>query len=239
LIEIIKETGSTSTDLAARTRDGEFVEEGHWLVADHQIAGHGRQGRVWSDGEGNFMGSTLVRLRRDDPSAHTLSLVAGLATYNAIAGLAPGLSSLALKWPNDILIGAAKVAGLLLERVGDVVIVGIGVNLAHAPDVPGRAIASLSASGWSVDRDAFATALEACWGQSLHDWHGGAWDRLRGEWLTRAHPFGTALKVHGADGSMIAGTFAGLDPDGALQLQLSSGTRQTIHAGEVDLDQGR
>ncbi|RYE58228.1 MAG: biotin--[acetyl-CoA-carboxylase] ligase [Hyphomicrobiales bacterium] len=134
------------------------------------------------------------------------------------------------------MIDDSKLAGLLLERVGDAVVVGIGVNLAHAPDVPDRAVTSLAAKGHSVERNAFARALELCWAQALHDWHAGAWDRLRGEWLARAHPFGTALKVHGADGSVITGTFAGLDLDGALQLQLSSGTRRTIHAGEVDFD---
>lgn len=236
LIETVGETGSTSADLAARLRAAELVEEGQWLIADRQTAGHGRQGRVWADGEGNFMGSTVVHLHLNDPAAHTLSLVAGVAAFKAIEGVAPGLTGLVLKWPNDVLIVDAKLAGILLERIADTVVVGIGVNLAQAPQVPDRCITSLAAHGHSVRRDEFAIRLAASWAQALQSWHQGAWEWLRAEWLSRAHSFGTPLKVHGADGSMLAGTFAGLTSEGALQLQLSSGTRHTIHAGEVVLD---
>ena len=62
MIQTVAETGSTNADLAARLRSGERVGEGDWLVADRQVAGRGRQGRPWSDGAGNFMGSTVVRL---------------------------------------------------------------------------------------------------------------------------------------------------------------------------------
>lgn len=230
------ETGSTNADLAARVTGGETVAEGHWLVADRQVAGRGRQGRVWSDGSGNFMGSTLVHLHAGDPPPHTLSLVAGVAAYAAVEATAPGISGLALKWPNDLLLRGDKLAGILLERRGDAVIVGIGVNLAQAPQLPHRKTASLAAKGHAVERDTFADMLDTCWGHALRLWRSGGWDQLRADWIARAHPFGTALKVHGPDGDALHGTFAGLDPDGALQLQLAGGTRRTIHAGEVDLD---
>ena len=239
MIEFVSETGSTSADLAARVVEGEHVEEASWLVADRQLAGRGRQGRVWTDGRGNFMGSTVVRLRSGDPGAHTLSLVAGVAVFAAVAAVAPGLAGLALKWPNDLLVGDAKLAGILLERSGDAVIVGIGVNLVEAPDVPGRSITSLDQHRFTIDRNVFAGALEESWTRALRGWHDGAWEQLRADWLARAHPFGTPLTVHGADGGLLAGTFAGLDNDGALQLQLTSGTRRTIHAGEVDLGHRR
>lgn len=239
MIEVVAETGSTSADLAARIAAGEDGGEGRWLVADRQTAGRGRQGRVWNDGAGNFMGSTLVRVHASDPPAPTLSLVAGVATFAAIEAAAPGITGLALKWPNDLLIRDAKLAGILLERVGDAVIVGVGVNIAQAPDVPDRPVASLATSGHAVTRDAFADLLDTCWAHALRLWRGGAWEQLRGDWIARAHPFGTALKVHGPDGAALYGTFAGLDPDGALQLQLAGGTRRTIHAGEVFLDRRR
>jgi BirA family biotin operon repressor/biotin-[acetyl-CoA-carboxylase] ligase len=239
LIGVVAETGSTSADLVARVVAGEQISEGAWLVADRQSAGRGRQGRVWNDGAGNFMGSTLVHLQVSDPAAHTLSLVAGVATFAAVASVAPGLAGLLLKWPNDLLIGDAKLAGILLERSGQAVIVGIGVNLAQAPIVPGRVITSLDQHGVGIARDVFADVLADCWTRALLDWHGGAWDQLRGDWLVRAHPFGTPLSVHRADGGLLSGTFAGLDNDGALQLQLGTGTRRTIHAGEVAIDQRR
>lgn len=236
MIEVVAETGSTNADLTARVSAGEAVGEGHWLVADRQTGGRGRQGRVWKDGAGNFMGSTLVRVLASDPPAPTLSLVAGVAALAAIETVAPGISGLALKWPNDVLLTNAKLAGILLERIGDVVIVGIGVNLAQAPEVLDRDVASLASSGHAVTRDAFADHLDVCWGHALRLWRSGAWEQLRGDWIARAHPFGTALKVHGPDGELLQGTFAGLDRDGALQLQLPGGTRRTIHAGEVTLD---
>lgn len=239
MIEVVAETGSTSADLAARLAAGELGAEGRWLVADRQTAGRGRQGRVWSDGAGNFMGSTVVHLQAGDPPAPTLSLVAGVAVSTAVETLVPGVTGLALKWPNDLLLEDAKLAGILLERFGDAVVVGVGVNLAQAPEVPGRATASLAdaLSGRDGDqRDAFAVMLDEAWSQALGRWRTGGWHALRGEWLARALPFGTALTVHGPDGNAVQGTFAGLDPEGALQLQLASGTRRTIHAGEVLLD---
>lgn len=236
LIEVVSATGSTNADLADRIAIGEDLTDGYWLVADRQTAGRGRQGRLWNDGHGNFMGSTLVRLRAGDPLAPTLSLVAGLATFKAIEAVAPNLAALSLKWPNDLLVGEAKLAGILLERYGDCVVVGIGVNLAQTPDVPGRAVASLADHGHTVSRDVFADHLMASWSEALGLWRAGAWDQIRSDWIARAHPFGTPLKVHGPDGSVLLGTFAGLDAFGALQLQAPNGTRQTIHAGEVMLD---
>lgn len=239
MIEVVAETGSTNADLVARLRADENADEGHWLVADRQSAGRGRQGRVWSDGAGNFMGSTVVRLQAGDPPAHTLSLVAGVAAWDAVRAVALDLEGMALKWPNDLLVDDAKLAGILLERADDTVIVGIGVNLAATPPVPDRAVVSLADLGHRVSRDAFAQSLAAAWSDSVRRWHGGGWDQLRGEWIARAHPFGTTLKVHGPDGVALHGTFTGLDSDGALQLQLSGGTRRTIHAGEVILDRVR
>jgi BirA family biotin operon repressor/biotin-[acetyl-CoA-carboxylase] ligase len=239
LIEVVKATGSTNADLTSRLTAGHPVLECDWLVADRQTSGRGRQGRIWSDGAGNFMGSTAVYLRENDPAAHTLSLVAGFAVYASIEACAPDLAGLMLKWPNDVLIQDAKLAGLLLERNGNIVIVGVGVNLAQAPQLPGRITASLAACGFTVGRDEFAAKVDEHWARALDVWHNGGWAELRGAWLTRAHPFDTPLKVHGPDGSIVAGTFAGLACDGALQLRLSTGTRRTIHAGEVDLDNRR
>jgi BirA family biotin operon repressor/biotin-[acetyl-CoA-carboxylase] ligase len=236
LIELVAETGSTSADLAARIRTGEAVAEGHWLIADRQTAGRGRQGRAWSDGSGNFMGSSCVHLHAGDPPGHTLSLVAGVAVHTALEGVAPGLFGLTLKWPNDLLLRGAKLAGILLERFGDSVIVGVGVNLAQAPEVPGREVASLSAFGHHPDRDAFADLLDTCWTHALRLWHSGGWAQLRQDWIARAHPIGTPLATHAADGELIRGTFGGIDPEGALQLRLPGGTTRTIHAGEVLLD---
>ncbi|MGN6690559.1 MAG: biotin--[acetyl-CoA-carboxylase] ligase, partial [Sphingopyxis sp.] len=88
-IERIQQTGSTNADLLARLAGGEHVGEGHWLVADRQTAGRGRLGRVWDDGQGNFMGSTVVRLTASDPSPATLALVVAVALAKVVKIFAP------------------------------------------------------------------------------------------------------------------------------------------------------
>lgn len=235
MIETVAEISSTNVALLARLAGGEAPAEGHWLVADRQSAGRGRAGRSWSDGYGNFMGSTVAHLRAADLMPQTLALVAGLAAHKAVMALAPELRGLALKWPNDLLVEDAKLAGILLERQGDAVVVGIGVNLAHAPDVADRATASLAGLGFSADRDAFAARLAAEWHEALTRWHLGEWPSLREQWLARALPIGTLLSVKGRDQGAIIGAFAGIDADGVALLRLADGAVRAIHAGDIEM----
>lgn len=239
MIRTVPETGSTNADLAARFSAGEFVAEGDWLVADRQTAGRGRQGRAWFDGHGNFMGSTVVRPGPGDPPATSLALLCGLALHEVVAPLVPPPSVPLLKWPNDVMIGPAKLAGILLERAGDAVIVGIGVNLSQAPQVEGRETISLSAFGPAPDRDHFAASLAAQLDQELQRWRSYGIDPLIRRWQIAAHPPGTALKVGEPGEQPLEGTFAGLTGDGALQLRLADGTTRVIHAGEVRLAGGQ
>lgn len=235
LIQTVASIGSTNAALAERLAGVERIAEGHWLIADRQSAGKGRQGRTWFDGAGNFMGSTLVHLQSGDPPLHTLALVAGLALHGAVSGHLPPPARAVLKWPNDVLVGSAKLAGVLLERSGDVVVIGIGVNLAAAPDLPDRETLALSAFGPAPDRDHFAEALAAAFAQDLLRWRTYGLGLIVQRWCAAAHPPGTPLAV-GEPGEMpLKGTFAGLDSEGALLLALADGTTRTIHAGEVRL----
>jgi BirA family transcriptional regulator, biotin operon repressor / biotin---[acetyl-CoA-carboxylase] ligase len=231
LIEIVADIPSTNSALLARLGRGDAIGEGTWLIADRQTAGRGRAGRVWNDGLGNFMGSTVALLRAGDPPPPTLSLVAGVALHRALGPI----DGLALKWPNDALAHGAKLAGVLLERQGDAIVVGIGVNLAQAPDLPDRATVSLSALGLAVGRDAFAADLAREWDAALAAWHQGGWEALREDWLARAHPRGTLLSVKDPDHGRLIGAFAGLEPDGAALLRLADGERRAIHAGDIEL----
>ncbi|MCW1381745.1 biotin--[acetyl-CoA-carboxylase] ligase [Novosphingobium sp. KCTC 2891] len=235
MIETVAEIGSTNAALLGRLAAGESVPEGAWLVADRQSAGRGRAGRTWSDGFGNFMGSTAALLRAGDPLPQTLALVAGVAAHKAVLALCDGLSGLMLKWPNDLLVGQAKLAGILLERQGDGVVVGIGVNLAQAPEVPGRATASLAGLGFPVARDAFAATLAAEWQAALTRWHCGEWPALREEWLARAHPVGTLVTVKDTDQGTIMGAFGGIDDNGVALLRLADGATRAIHAGDIEM----
>ena len=209
--------------------DGDAVE-GEWLVALRQDAGKGRQGRAWQSRDGNFFGSTLVRLRPDDPPAQALTLAAGLALIEA-ADIAAPSRALMLKWPNDLLLDGAKLGGILLERSGNRVVAGFGVNLAAAPAIEGRATAHL---GGTIEPQAFAPLLAASFTRLLDAWRSSAPEAFARAWLARAHPLGTALTVHSGRDETLSGTFAGIENDGALKLDVG-GKVELVRAGDVSL----
>lgn len=235
MIRTVPETGSTNADIAAGLRAGKAIGEGHWLVADRQISGRGRQGRTWFDGHGNFMGSTVVRPHERDPAPASLALLAGLALYEAVVPQVATPSDLSLKWPNDLMLGGAKLAGILLEREGHAIIVGIGVNLAAAPELPDRRTVALSAYGPAPDRDTFARTLATSFDCELERWRTCGLDPMVRRWESVAHSQGTPLKVRPPGEEPIAGAFAGLTVDGALRLRLAGGEERVIHAGDVML----
>jgi BirA family biotin operon repressor/biotin-[acetyl-CoA-carboxylase] ligase len=233
LLELISVTGSTNADLAGRLRGGERIPEGYWLVADRQDAGKGRCGRDWYDGAGNFMGSTVVHIGPLDPPPPTLSFVAALALYDTVAEYVPNPIGLILKWPNDLLLSGAKLAGILLEGEGRSVVVGIGVNLAYAPALVDRVTIALADQGPAPDRDIFAARLAGQFAAQIEKWRGLGKDALFERWRSVAHPPGTMLTVKEPDGQEIFGAFDGLGPDGALRLRLADGSVRVIHAGDV------
>lgn len=227
-IRFVERTGSTNSDLLAVPE----TPEGEWLVAARQEQGRGRQNRAWESPAGNFHGSTLVRLLPTDPPAGTLALVAGVALIRAVEAAAPA-TGLILKWPNDLLFGSAKLAGILLERQEDRIVAGFGVNLAHAPAVQGRETAALAAVAL-ISPEAFAPLLAAAVARELQRWREDPL-ALTALWLESAHPVGTALSVHVSAEEKLDGRFAGLAPDGAMRLTLPGGEERRIHAADVML----
>lgn len=143
--------------------------------------------------------------------------------------------SLQLKWPNDLLLDNAKLAGILLERAGDAVVIGVGANLAHHPDLPDRPATSLVAHGVEVAPAAFLDTLAEAFVRWLARWRGEGLAPIRARWLDRAHPVGTALTARLPDNTALDGLFDGLDHDGALILRLAGGERRVIHAADVFL----
>lgn len=228
-IRVVGETGSTNADLLAAAAAG--AEEGLWLRAERQTAGRGRLGRSWSDGSGNLFASTIVRLRPSDPAAHSLTLVAAVALAEAVSVFAPGVAR--IKWPNDLMVGDAKLSGILLERSGDAVIIGFGVNLASHPDLTDRSTTALAAQGWSVGPAAMLDVVRDRFGAWLAIWRTGDLAAVRAAWEASAHPYGTPLRVRLPDGRERSGRFAGLDADGALRLMVEDGRTVVVHAGDV------
>jgi BirA family biotin operon repressor/biotin-[acetyl-CoA-carboxylase] ligase len=235
LIQVYAELGSTSTKLLRQLAKGEAVADGTWIVADRQTDGRGRHGRAWHDGAGNFMGSTFVRQAQGDPPLSTLALVAGLAVSEVVSGLLPDGPRPLLKWPNDLLVEGSKISGILLEGGPGGVVVGIGVNLAVAPKLLDRPTTSLKKLGIAIDRDDFAQQLADTFDQEVTRWRTYGLEPIIARWLAAAHPLGTELRVGEPGDEPLLGTFAGLDPNGSLQLRLADGGLRAIHAGEVNL----
>jgi BirA family biotin operon repressor/biotin-[acetyl-CoA-carboxylase] ligase len=208
--------------------------EGQWLRAESQTGGRGRSGRSWISPPGNLYASTLVRLQPGDLAAPGLALVAAVALHETVSAYAPDIS-LMLKWPNDLLSDGAKLAGILLEREMDAVVVGIGVNLAHHPQDIGRPASSLAAVGAGApDPGSFVADLADAFHRWLGRWRNEGFAVIRAKWLESAHPIGTALSVRTGDSPM-DGLFDGLDESGALRLRLADGSVRVIQAGDVFL----
>lgn len=226
-MRIVDQAGSTNSYMLG----DEVTREGDWLIALRQAQGRGRQGRQWLMLDGNFAGSTVIELRAGDPAPHSLSLVAGLAAIEALDIAAPGLG-FQLKWPNDVLLGGAKLAGILLERAGERIAVGFGINLAAAPPVEGRVTASLDGA---IELQAFAPLIAGTFARNLAAWRSEPFAAIADRWLARAHPVGTTLKVHVDARTLVSGRFEGLAGDGALLLRTDGGAIETVRAGDVEL----
>jgi BirA family transcriptional regulator, biotin operon repressor / biotin---[acetyl-CoA-carboxylase] ligase len=227
-------TGSTNADLIARATAG--APEGLWLRADAQDSGRGRMGRIWESASGNLFASTLVRLGAGDPPASSLGFVTSLATYDTVRLIAPEVPII-IKWPNDLLTSdGAKICGILLERSGDAVVIGIGLNLRSHPETLDRPVTNLAARGANPPHpqaavEMLADAL-ATW---LARWRMGGLGPVLKSWQQNAHPLGSVLSVSLPTGEVLTGLYAGLDDDGALKLRLADGEIRAIHAADIFL----
>ncbi|MBD2841710.1 biotin--[acetyl-CoA-carboxylase] ligase [Erythrobacter rubeus] len=235
MITFVEETGSTNADLAAAVRAGERVNEGSWLVAERQNAGRGRQGREWFDGSGNFMGSTVVAIKAGDKPPATLSFVAALSVFEAASDAVGDGANVQLKWPNDVMLEGAKLSGILLEMVAEHVVVGIGVNLAQAPDLAERRIVAIADFVKPPPLRDFADDLARVFARELQSWRDTSLSDMLERFLALSiHSQGAPIRVHDADGEFVEGTFAGLEEsDGALRLRLADGAERVIRAGDI------
>jgi BirA family biotin operon repressor/biotin-[acetyl-CoA-carboxylase] ligase len=137
-----------------------------------------------------------------------------------------------LKWPNDLMLLGKKIAGILLERSGDRIVIGFGVNLARAPSLTDRGAAKLGAE---LTPEAFAPLLAGSFARLLQLWRTSESSALVRAWQERAHLPATRLSVHIGKDETISGRFGGLEPDGALRLILDDGLIEVIRAADVFL----
>lgn len=204
-----------------------------WIVADEQKAGRGRQGRDWRSPPGNLHLTLLTPTGlplRDQPK---LGFAAGVALAVAVQALLPR-AAVALKWPNDLLLGGAKAAGLLLEGLGQgaAIAIGIGCNVvAHPPDTP-YAATHLAMAGPDLTRDMlFPRLVEALTAEIDRLADGSGFPLVRARWLALAGHLGAAITVRREQGAL-QGRFRGLDDDGRLLLETEAGLAR-IEAGDV------
>lgn len=234
---------STNDEALALARRGECGPL--WVVASRQTAGRGRSGRSWQSPPGNLHASLLLPVGAPAANVPQLALVAGVGLFDAVAaavGESP-LADLRLKWPNDILVGTAKLGGILVESsrngAAAAAAIGIGVNVTTAPAVPGRVVTSLASLGVRVARDRLLEELSrgllgwiARWGD------GRGFAEVRSAWVARAGAIGEPIVVRSATGE-IAGLYRGLDEDGALLVEAEEGRTIKVSHGDVELGGGR
>lgn len=213
-----------STNAEALRRAAGGSPHGTVVVAAEQTAGRGRRGRRWLSAPGNLFMTVLARPPRGKAPAQ-LSFVAAVALGGA---LGPGVD-FRFKWPNDLLVGGRKIAGILIESDGGAAAVGIGVNTAATPDGVRASAADLGGR-----RDARALCADIC--RAFEDWYrrwlAEGFAPVREDWLARAAGLGGEVTAQAANGP-VSGRFEGLSADGALVLAGAGGRAVEIAAGEV------
>lgn len=218
-------------------------DDRHWFVAGQQLAGRGRHGRGWVSPPGNLYASLALRNPCAPAHAPLVGFVAGLSLAEALAAVAPALApALALKWPNDCQLAGAKLAGILLEGTTlpqgqSGVVIGMGVNVRHHPDLPDYPVTALTAHGVMIEAADVFSALSDRVAANLDLFDGGrGFGAIRERWLRHALPLGTPLRVRLPAGER-HGRFAGLDPDGHLLLE-TGGALEAVMVGDVFLAEG-
>lgn len=235
-----------STNAEGLRRAGDVLDDGpFWIAARRQTAGRGRDGRPWRSGDGNLLASAVIAPACTPSALPQLSFVAGVAAHMAVADMLAAAGShrdedmrLELKWPNDLMIGGAKLAGLLVEATtiagSPVAVIGFGINLATPPAIANRATIALRDVNVAVAADHALRILSQRLHAALTMWSNGAgFKRVCSAWLDRAHKPGACLAAgHGTE--RIEGRFAGLADDGALLLETRDGRLHRLSFGDID-----
>jgi BirA family biotin operon repressor/biotin-[acetyl-CoA-carboxylase] ligase len=237
--------GSTNAEAMLRAREGERGPI--WFVTSEQTAGRGRRHRPWIAPRGNLASSVLEVIDVSPAVAATLGFAAGLALEAALQKVSIEASlrsagsdemKFSLKWPNDVLAGRQKLAGILLEAeaVADerlAVVVGIGTNVVAAPEGTPTPATSLAALGVHIGAEELFATLSDAWAEFRGIWdQGRGFGEIRRLWLERAAGLGQPVAVR-TSGAPVEGTFDTIDETGCLIVRTSGGQRVPISAGDV------
>lgn len=209
-----------------------------WISAKRQSLGKGRRGRAWVSKVGNLFCTGLFPYAGTLSSAAQLSFAAALAVHDTISHFRPDADT-QIKWPNDVLMNGAKIAGILLESGGADdqlwVAVGIGINLGSSPKDTAYLTTYLHADAPQSPRPLTSDVKHKLF-ERFEYWMDAhlrnGFEPLRTAWLDRAQGMGGAVSAH-LPKETIEGTAVGMDKDGALEVQIHSGKVVKIHAGDV------
>ncbi len=233
----VETVGSTNDEAVRLASEG--APSGLIVFADRQTEGRGRLGRSWQSATGNLQMSILLRPDCRLSAASQLSFLAAVVLADVLTAQGPEGLNLSLKWPNDVLIDGAKVAGILLESAGgkdgelDYVVLGIGLNIAWAPAQMPYPVTSLSAVGfpprapWEWLGD-YARSL-SIW---LDRWQSDGFAVVRTAWRDRSHRLGHSIRLK-TDHREIEGRFIDLTDAGALLIEHADSSRSELAAGDV------
>jgi BirA family transcriptional regulator, biotin operon repressor / biotin---[acetyl-CoA-carboxylase] ligase len=209
------------------------------LAAEEQTAGRGRRGRRWHSAPGAGLTFSLGRrIRRPARELAALSLVAGVAAARALRVL--GVREAALKWPNDLVIGRAKLGGILVEArtpggsEGSYAVIGLGINCRRTRGLAAKLGRDIAFVGdyIAVSRNEILQGMASALLAALDAFEAGGLDALRAEWEAMDAHAGQRLRVRLADGRVMTGLAGGLAEDGALRLVTRKGV-QAVRSGRV------
>ncbi|GHE33908.1 biotin--[acetyl-CoA-carboxylase] ligase [Streptomyces vinaceus] len=240
-LEVVASTGSTNTDLAARAGG---LPEGAVLVAEEQTAGRGRLDRSWvAPPRSGLFFSVLLKPGDSVPQERWgwLTLLAGVAAASGLSRAA-GVDTV-LKWPNDLLVHVngeeRKTGGILAERVGDGVVIGIGLNVTLTEDelpVP-EAGSLVLAKATVTDREPLLKAVLRALEQWYGDWRAAGGDPaasgLQEAYAADCVTLGRHVRADLPGGRTLTGTAEAVDADGRLVVRTAEGEHEAVGAGDV------
>lgn len=238
-VEVLEESPSTNADLARRAREG--AGEGTVLVAEHQTAGRGRLERAWVTPPRAALTFSLLVTPDEVATVRWpwLPLLAGVAVVEAVRRVAE--VDTALKWPNDVLVGDRKLAGVLVERVerpgGAAAVVGVGLNVSTTvEELPVQTATSLGLEGTAtLDRSVVLREVLRTFEALYVEWRSEQGDAARGlrdSYVRRCATIGRRVRVSLPTGEALTGLASGVDADGRLLVDTAGG-RQALGAGDV------
>ncbi|WP_432100092.1 biotin--[acetyl-CoA-carboxylase] ligase [Streptomyces sp. WAC 04229] len=241
-VDVVQRTGSTNSDLVARAADEE-LEEGAVLVAEEQTAARGRLDRQWTAPPRSGLFFSVLLRPTEVPVARWgwLPLLTGVAVATGLSRVA-GVDT-ALKWPNDLLVTVGdeerKAGGILAERAGDGVVIGVGVNVSlRADELPVPQAGSLALAGAAnTDRDPLLRGVL----RSLEDWY-GRWRSAEGDpvaaglqetYAAGCATLGRVVRAELPGDRSLVGEAVAVDGDGRLVLATGAGVQEPVGAGDI------